>query len=163
MKKRGSANMLIIIIVLVILLVGIAWLMSNSGSAPTTTPPTAHTSPAATTEITAEPFYLTTVTPQNGSSYLADANGKTLYTKQNDTGGVSTCTGTCLSVWPAYVAQSALVGAPAVYQNLSTITRTDTSYQYAWKNMPLYYYSGDQKSGDTMGDGVGKIWHVAKP
>jgi predicted lipoprotein with Yx(FWY)xxD motif len=28
---------------------------------------------------------------------------------------------------------------------------------------PLYRYAGDAQAGDVNGDGVGGVWHVAKP
>jgi predicted lipoprotein with Yx(FWY)xxD motif len=43
------------------------------------------------------------------------------------------------------------------------ITRDDGSKQWAYKGKPLYLWSKDQKPGDTTGDGVGKVWHTAKP
>jgi predicted lipoprotein with Yx(FWY)xxD motif len=29
--------------------------------------------------------------------------------------------------------------------------------------MPLYLWVKDEKPGDTTGDGVNSVWHVAKP
>jgi predicted lipoprotein with Yx(FWY)xxD motif len=45
---------------------------------------------------------------------------------------------------------------------LGTRHRPEGSTQVTYKNRPLYRYSGDTKAGDTNGDGVGGIWHVAK-
>ena len=42
------------------------------------------------------------------------------------------------------------------------MTRKDGAEQWAFKGMPLYYWAGDSKPGDTNGDGVGGVWHVLK-
>lgn len=94
-------------------------------------------------------------------NYLADPKGMTLYTFDKDSKGVSTCTGTCATIWPAYGPGST---APATLPtNITTLKRGDGSMQYAYKGMPLYYYSKDTKAGDLLGDGVGGVWHLAKP
>jgi predicted lipoprotein with Yx(FWY)xxD motif len=43
------------------------------------------------------------------------------------------------------------------------LTRGDGSNQWAYKDKPLYRFAKDQKPGDLTGDGVGGVWHVAKP
>jgi len=45
--------------------------------------------------------------------------------------------------------------------NVGVITRTDGSKQYTYKNLPLYYFTGDQ-TGQVTGDNV-ENFHVAKP
>lgn len=94
-------------------------------------------------------------------SYMTDPKGMTLYTFDKDTKGVSNCSGTCLTTWPAYGAATANAQG-ALPANISVIKRTDGSMQYALNSMPLYYYSLDKAAGDTNGDGVGGVWHVAK-
>jgi predicted lipoprotein with Yx(FWY)xxD motif len=32
-----------------------------------------------------------------------------------------------------------------------------------YNKMPLYYWVGDAKPGDTMGQGVGGVWYVISP
>lgn len=91
-------------------------------------------------------------------NYMTDFNGMTLYTFDNDTNGVSNCTGQCLTIWPVYTSGATAQGSfPA---NISVITRSDGSKQFAWMGKPLYYYSGDKGAGDMNGDGVGGIWHI---
>lgn len=92
-------------------------------------------------------------------NYLTDTKGMTLYTYAKDTAGVSNCTGQCLVVWPAYVAPAS---ASALPTNVTTVKRDDGTMQYAYKGMPLYYYTKDTKAGDTMGQGVAGVWSVAK-
>jgi predicted lipoprotein with Yx(FWY)xxD motif len=41
--------------------------------------------------------------------------------------------------------------------------RPDGSKMWAYKGKPLYLYVNDKAKGDVVGDGVGGIWHLAKP
>jgi len=43
------------------------------------------------------------------------------------------------------------------------ITRDDGKKQWAYKGKPLYFWVGDTKVGDKTGDGVNKVWQLAKP
>lgn len=95
----------------------------------------------------------------NGS-FLVDSKGMTLYTYDKDTKGVSNCEGECLAAWPAFTAAGSQ--AMQMQSQMSVITRSDGTKQYAWNDMPLYYYQGDKKAGDTTGDGIGGIWHIVK-
>jgi predicted lipoprotein with Yx(FWY)xxD motif len=91
---------------------------------------------------------------------MTDPKGMTLYTFANDTTGVSNCgAGKCLTNWPPYTAQSQTGTLPA---NISVIKRSDGTLQYAWKGMPLYYFTKDKDSGDAYGNGVGGVWSVVK-
>jgi predicted lipoprotein with Yx(FWY)xxD motif len=90
---------------------------------------------------------------------MTDSKGMTLYTFAKDTTGVSNCSGKCIQNWPSFTAQSANGALPA---NISVITRSDGTVQYAWKGMPLYYYIKDKDAGDAYGDGVGGVWSVVK-
>lgn len=57
-----------------------------------------------------------------------------------------------------------LTAAPTTLPaNVTIITRSDGSMQFAYKGTPLYYYSGDTKAGDTNGDGFNGIWHIVTP
>lgn len=114
----------------------------------TTTPAT---KPAATEVVT-------TKTDSKLGQYLADPSNKALYTYGADTTGVSNCSGSCLTDWPVYSAASAPSALPT---NVTVIKRADGSSQYAYKGMPLYYFSSDT-AGKVTGDGVGNF-HVAKP
>jgi predicted lipoprotein with Yx(FWY)xxD motif len=39
----------------------------------------------------------------------------------------------------------------------------DDNKQWAYKGKPLYTFAKDTKPGDTTGDGVGMVWHIAMP
>lgn len=99
-----------------------------------------------------------TKTSSTAGQYLADSNGKTLYTYGADTSGVSNCTGSCLTDWPIYKA-TVTTNLPT---NVTVISRSDGTKQYAYKGMPLYYFSGDTSAGSVTGNGVSNF-SVAKP
>ena len=94
------------------------------------------------------------------AGYATDSKGMTLYIFDKDTTSVSTCYTTCAKTWPPYLVTGTLpTTMPA---HLGTSKRTDGTVQYTWDNHPLYYYINDKKVGDTTGDGVGGVWHLAK-
>jgi predicted lipoprotein with Yx(FWY)xxD motif len=94
---------------------------------------------------------LTTKTDSRLGKYLADPNGKPLYTYNADSKGVSNCTGACLANWPAYRATGSVSNLPS---GVSTIKRADNGQtQYTYNGMPLYYFTADQ-AGNPTGDGV---------
>jgi len=98
---------------------------------------------------------------KNLGFYLTDTSGKTLYFFTKDTPGASTCTGTCLGLWPAFNADP--VTAPSVLNpsDFTPVTRYDGVKQTAFKGRPLYYYSIDAKPGDAKGQGFNNVWFVA--
>ncbi len=98
-----------------------------------------------------------TKTDSKVGQYLADSNGKPLYTYNQDTDNTSNCTGSCLSNWPAYKA-STTASLPA---NVGTITRSDGTVQYTYNKKPLYYFTGDSTSSVT-GNGI-EGFSVATP
>lgn len=97
--------------------------------------------------------------------YLVAANGMTLYRYTKDTVGVSNCSGTCAANWPPYTHTVAepLVAGDGVTGILATLTRADGSQQITYKGMPLYFWKGDLKAGDTTGHGVNNVWFVVTP
>lgn len=97
---------------------------------------------------------------QKLGTYITDSKGMTLYVFTNDKPGVSNCTGGCLTKWPPFLQTNS---NGKLETNLGVIKRADDGkMQYAWKEMPLYYFVGDKNPGDTTGDGIGGIWFVAK-
>jgi predicted lipoprotein with Yx(FWY)xxD motif len=109
---------------------------------------------------TPTPSQILTTKTSSTASYLADSKGMALYIFDNDQQGVSNCNGACAAKWLPYTVATAPSILPA---NVSVIKRSDGSMQYAYKGMPLYYYSLDKQPGDTTGDGVGGVWHLVKP
>ena len=100
-----------------------------------------------------------TKTSSSVGAYLADANGKALYTYEHDSTGVSNCTGSCLANWPAYIATGSTSSLPA---HVGTFKRSDGPTQYTYNGMPLYTFISDSQAGSVTGDGS-EGFHVAKP
>lgn len=148
--QKKSMQIVVGIVVVVIVAVG-AYLVFHKSPVP---PPTTNSTPSTQTSGT----IIQTKTASNVGQYLADSSGAALYTYGNDTVGKSNCTGSCLASWPAYTPSSSSATLPA---NVSIITGSDGSKQYAYKGMPLYTFSGDS-SGQVSGDNVNSF-HVAKP
>ena len=73
--------------------------------------------------------------------------------------GKSACTGVCLNMWTPLLAESGVKAAG----DYSLITRDDGKRQWAYKGKPLYRWYNDKKPGDQDGDGLRRVWHVAKP
>ncbi len=94
--------------------------------------------------------------------YLTDAKGMTLYTFKMDSPGKSACEGPCVEKWPLYYRET-VEAAGLTAGEFGTITRGDGKKQTAYKGMPLYYFAGDKKPGDTNGHGVKEMWSVAAP
>ena len=90
---------------------------------------------------------------------LTDAKGMTLYVFDKDSAGKSACNGPCATNWPPLMAD-AMAKPMGKY---SVITRDDGGKQWAYDGKPLYTWVKDGKAGDTSGDGVQNVWHVAKP
>jgi predicted lipoprotein with Yx(FWY)xxD motif len=90
---------------------------------------------------------------------LVDAKGMTLYTFDKDPGGKSVCNGKCAENWPPLTADAGAT-MPAGY---SVVTRDDGTKQWAYRGKPLYAWAKDKQPGDATGDGINKVWHIAKP
>jgi predicted lipoprotein with Yx(FWY)xxD motif len=108
------------------------------------------------------------VSMSNGMSIVKTTNGMlvgtnnmTLYTFDNDqaNSGKSNCNGDCAMNWPPLVVDKNATS----YGSYSIITRDDGKKQFAYKGMPLYYYSLDKKPGEQNGNGyANNTWHVVK-
>lgn len=93
---------------------------------------------------------------RNGA--MTNAEGRTLYTFDKDSKGVSVCNGTCAAIWPPFVAGSDAKN----HERMTIIARADGSRQWAFDGKPLYFFAADQKPGDMNGDGEGGVWHIVK-
>jgi len=92
---------------------------------------------------------------------LTDSNGMTLYTFDKDAAGSgkSVCNDACATNWPPLLAKSGETASG----DYTVVTRDDGTMQWALKGKPLYLWIKDKSPGDMTGDGVNKVWHVAKP
>lgn len=90
---------------------------------------------------------------------LTNAEGLTLYTFDKDEPGKSNCYDQCATNWPPMPAKASSEGEG----DLSVVERKDGTFMWAHSGQPLYTWIGDSEQGDVSGDGVGGVWHVAKP
>ncbi len=98
--------------------------------------------------------------PEFGS-ILADASGRSLYRFIPDELNVATCNGGCALAWPPVLSVNRpRADGPVVEPWLNRITRTDGSSQVTYNGVPLYYFAGDDKPGDTNGQTVRDVWFV---
>jgi predicted lipoprotein with Yx(FWY)xxD motif len=95
---------------------------------------------------------------------LVDAQGLTLYLFEADTGGTSTCTGSCADEWPPVTSARAPTAGPGVDGGkLGTVERPDGTAQVTYADHPLYRFSGDTSPGDVNGeasDAFGAEWYA---
>jgi predicted lipoprotein with Yx(FWY)xxD motif len=147
----------------VLVLVAACSSAGGASSAPSSAPSTAAASPGAST-AGGEVYEVTVATGSMGV-YLAGEDGKTLYTFASDSANTSACLDTCAGKWPPFTIESddTLKAGSGVTGPLATFARPDGSMQVAYNGIPLYYYGGDAKAGDTKGEGVGGKWYVASP
>lgn len=143
----------------------------GDASTPVATRPAAEvTESAGETPGATEPAsggFTTIVTKEPGAAsgvILTTYDGYTLYTFDNDVAGsgASACGASCTGAWPPLSVPNPTASSEATGE-LGTITRDDGSPQVTYDGKPLYLYSGDASPGDTNGDGVGGVWHVATP
>ncbi len=101
----------------------------------------------------------------NFGTVLTDASGFALYTLPSDQNGMSTCTGACVSVWPALnvpagTTPTAGAGVPGT---VASVLQTNGTYQVTYNGSPLYTFVGDTTPGEVTGNNVGgfKVVQVA--
>jgi predicted lipoprotein with Yx(FWY)xxD motif len=88
-------------------------------------------------------------------SILVDAQGRTLYLFQKDSGTTSACTGACATFWPPLtVTGTPTVGNGANATLLSTAKQSNGKTQVVYNGHLVYLYTGDHNPGDTTGQGL---------
>ena len=95
---------------------------------------------------------------------LVDQDGKTLYLFEADSMNKSNCSGGCLALWPAVMADGRATAGSGVSAGMIG-TATDSS-QVTYAGHPLYWFSGDTAAGDTNGEGLtdfGGAWYAVSP
>jgi predicted lipoprotein with Yx(FWY)xxD motif len=149
---------------------------SGASAAPSSAPPIAAlpATSAPTAALPATPA----ATPAAGSVYtvavanaagigtfLTGEGGKTLYTLKSDGPDTTTCSGACATSWPPFslATGQTVVAGSGVTAKLATFARPDGTVQVAYGGIPLYYFAGDAKAGDTNGQGLKGVWFVASP
>jgi len=91
-------------------------------------------------------------------SILTAGAGMSLYLFDNDTPGMSNCSGGCLESWPALLINHGTAALKDVTGTLGTITRGDGSVQVTVNDMPVYYWANDAAAGDAGGHSLGSVW-----
>lgn len=119
---------------------------------------TAESTESAAQDVTGAENVVQVVDTASGK-VLADASGRSLYTFDRDTTTASTCYQTCAVHWPPVL----VTADDAVAAPFATTTRTDGATQLTLDGHPLYLYFGDAAPGDITGDGLGNVWHLARP
>jgi predicted lipoprotein with Yx(FWY)xxD motif len=92
---------------------------------------------------------------------VVDADGRTLYSFEQDSDGIPTCYDACATSWPPFLAaEDSVAGDGLDSAALTEFERTDGTTQALYGGWPLYYFAGDSASGDTNGQGSGSVWWV---
>jgi predicted lipoprotein with Yx(FWY)xxD motif len=95
---------------------------------------------------------------------LVDSKGRTLYLFKKDKGPRSVCSGECAVDWPPLRATGKpTVAGGAKASLVATTSRADGKPQVTYNAHPLYLFEGDQKPGDTNGQGstaFGAGWYA---
>jgi predicted lipoprotein with Yx(FWY)xxD motif len=98
---------------------------------------------------------------------LVDSEGQTLYIFQKDSGGKSSCSGSCAKVWPPYTTSSSpKAGSGISASKLGSVKRSDGTLQVTYAGHPLYTYTADTSAGQTNGNGInsyGGVWNAIEP
>jgi predicted lipoprotein with Yx(FWY)xxD motif len=95
---------------------------------------------------------------------LVDQDGKTLYLFEADSMNKSNCSGGCLTLWPAVMANGKATAGNGVSAGM--IGTATGSSQVTYAGHPLYWFSGDTAAGDTNGEGLtdfGGAWYAVSP
>lgn len=89
----------------------------------------------------------------DGKTVLVGADGKALYTADQEADGMVRCTGACLDFWePLTIQGGQPTGAPDGGA-LGVLTRPDGTTQVTFNGAPVYSFVEDQ-SGQIGGDGL---------
>ncbi len=103
---------------------------------------------------------------------FTSATGLSLYFFDNDSQGTSVCEGvdgdppgttddpaSCAGRWPPLLAGDSAQQSGA----FTVIERSDGTNQWSYNGYALYTFADDANQGDINGDGVGGVWHLARP
>jgi predicted lipoprotein with Yx(FWY)xxD motif len=127
----------------------------------------ANGSAASPTTASGRPATVGVANDSSLGKILVDSQGRTLYLFEKDNGTKSACYGACASNWPPLRANDKpTIGGGANAPLVATTARSDGKPQVTYGGHPLYLYQGDQKPGDTNGQGVtafGGGWFTLSP
>ncbi len=104
-------------------------------------------------------IHVSTTRVRGLGTVLTTGAGLTLYRFTENPVGVSTCTGSCATIWPPFLAAKGdHVAGPHGVKGLSVIDVGDGHWQVAFHHVALYRFEGDTKKGEAKGQGIGKVW-----
>jgi predicted lipoprotein with Yx(FWY)xxD motif len=101
----------------------------------------------------------------DGTDVLVDADGRALYSPEEEQSGKVLCTGSCASIWKPVPASEG-TGAPSDLM-LGEVDRPDGEKQLTYKGAPLYSFTEEgpgELTGDGFKDSFGSTdftWHAA--
>ncbi len=131
-----------------------------SGGSPA---PSTGASPAASS---GSPVYTIGLATGSSGSYLTGEDGRSLYVYKKDSQSKSACTSSnCTTNWPPLTIDGSgtVAAGSGITGKIATFARPDGSMQVSWNGVPVYFFAGDTKSGDTNGSGVSPDWSLAAP
>ncbi len=137
-----------------------------AGGAPAAAPETtaAAATDAGATDTSVDPNAVVRAVESPLGTILVDHDGFTLYAFFNDTNGESSCTGECLTNWPAATVEAGDLNVGNLDASLfSTVENPEAGTMLKVGNWPLYRFAGDAAPGDVNGQGVGEVWYVVGP
>lgn len=138
--------------VVVIVVAAIAVIISTAGGSAKKTLPAVAANSAISVEQTSV------------GKTLADANGRTLYLFAGDKPNVSTLSAAGRAFWPPFTSNTRPAAAGgALAGEIGRVTGASEANQVTYNGHPLYYFVGDQHSGQTAGQGLnqfGARWYV---
>ena len=105
---------------------------------------------------------LVAYSPEFGQ-YLVDGEDMAVYRYNEDESEKSNCYGQCAINWPPMLAEDYMIVAEGISGSIDVIDRADYTQQVAYNGIPLYYFSGDKKPGDTKGNGIKGQWSLVAP
>jgi predicted lipoprotein with Yx(FWY)xxD motif len=140
---------------------GAAYGTATPASSPSASVPASSTAAAAGAPMIAARAVLTVRKTKIGD-VLATATGMTVYWYSHDVrgSGKSACSGGCLTAWPAVTGTPVAGAGVTLNGKLGTITRSGGVVQATYNGYPLYTYAADVSAGQTLGNGLGGVWHV---
>ena len=105
----------------------------------------------------APPVSVVTLDHRELGVIIVDGTGMTLYVITSDQPRAApTCTGDCAKEFPPFISPDLIIELPeaGVARFLDTVERGVGIYQVTYQGLPLHHFVGDQRIGDTKGQGV---------
>jgi predicted lipoprotein with Yx(FWY)xxD motif len=153
MTRSTYLNVLTAAAAIPLLVIAAACGSDSSAATPTSTAAAATASPA--TSASGQPATVDVATNPSLGTILVDAQGRTLYLFEKDSGTTSQCSDACAVAWPPLLATGqATTGMGATESLIGTTKRADGQTQVTYNGHPLYTFVQDQNAGDTKGEGV---------